>query len=134
MPGIADVTPFGGLVKQYQVEIDPLALDKYNLSIGQIAQAIGANNQNAGGALLDNRQQSMVIRGVGLIQNDRRISRTSWSPRPKGVPVFVRDIGQRQDRRGPAHRHLRDRRADRRRRHRADAPRRESHRGAAGHP
>src|SRR5881628_2760277 len=38
--GIADVTPFGGLVKQYQVEIDPRALDKYNMAIGQIAQAI----------------------------------------------------------------------------------------------
>src|ERR687884_104394 len=43
VPGIADVTPFGGLVKQYQVEVDPKGLDKYNLSIGQIAQAVGAN-------------------------------------------------------------------------------------------
>src|SRR2546421_3638957 len=69
VPGIADVVPFGGLVKQYQIEIDPVALDKYNLSISQIATAINANNQNAGGALLDNRQQSMVIRGVGLVQS-----------------------------------------------------------------
>src|SRR5947209_5250699 len=65
VPGIADVVPFGGLVKQYQIEIDPVALDKFNLSISQIATAINANNQNAGGALLDNNQQSMVIRGVG---------------------------------------------------------------------
>src|SRR6478736_4098952 len=50
--GVADVTPFGGLVKQYQVEIVPGAMDKFNLSIGQIAQAVGANNQNAGGAML----------------------------------------------------------------------------------
>src|SRR5207249_2343877 len=50
VPGIADVVPFGGLVKQYQIEIDPIALDKYNLSISQIAQAINANNQNAAGA------------------------------------------------------------------------------------
>src|SRR5262249_50769864 len=57
--GVADVVPFGGLVKQYQIEVDPLALDKYGLSIGQIAQAVGANNQNAGGSLLDNGQQSM---------------------------------------------------------------------------
>src|SRR5205809_2135692 len=67
--GVADVTPFGGLVKQYQVEVTPGAMDKYNLSIGQIAQAVGANNQNAGGAMLDNRQQSMVIRGVGLVES-----------------------------------------------------------------
>jgi len=41
------VTPFGGLVKQYQIEIDPLALEKYKLSIGQIAEAVNASNQNA---------------------------------------------------------------------------------------
>src|SRR5262245_60668634 len=67
--GVADVTPFGGLIKQYQIEVDPLALSRYDLSIAQIAQAVNANNQNAGGALLDNKQQSMVIRGVGLIQS-----------------------------------------------------------------
>src|SRR5215468_9041446 len=62
VPGVADVTPFGGLIKQYQIEVDPLALSKYNLSINQIAQAVDANNQNAGGAQLDNQQQAMVVR------------------------------------------------------------------------
>src|SRR5215510_8422441 len=69
VPGVADVTPFGGLIKQYQIEVEPLALSRYNLSISQIAQAVNANNQNAGGALLDNKQQSMAIRGVGLISS-----------------------------------------------------------------
>src|SRR4051812_4132673 len=91
--GIADVTPFGGLVKQYQVEIDPRGLDKYNLAIGQIAQAIGANNQNAGGAMLDNGQQSMVIRGVGLVRTEADIGNIVVNE-TKGVPVFVRDIGK----------------------------------------
>ncbi|MGD0499042.1 MAG: CusA/CzcA family heavy metal efflux RND transporter [Bryobacteraceae bacterium] len=93
VPGIADVTPFGGLVKQYQIEIDPRALDKYNLGIGQIAQAVGANNQNAGGSILDNGQQSMVIRGVGLVSGAQDIGNIVVSE-AKGVPVFVRDLGQ----------------------------------------
>ncbi len=59
----------------------------------QIAQAVSANNQNAGGALLDNSQQSMVIRGVGLIQNVADIENIVVAE-AKGVPVFVRDIGQ----------------------------------------
>src|SRR6476661_450345 len=67
--GVADVTPFGGLIRQFQIQIDPLLLTKYNLSISQIAQAVRANNTNAGGALLDNKQQAMVIRGVGQIQS-----------------------------------------------------------------
>jgi cobalt-zinc-cadmium resistance protein CzcA len=93
VPGIADVTPFGGLVKQYQVVVNPRAIDKYNLSIGQIAQAVNANNQNAGGALLDNNQQSMVIRGVGLVQNTDDVENIVVAEN-KGVPVYIRDIGK----------------------------------------
>jgi cobalt-zinc-cadmium resistance protein CzcA len=93
VPGVADVTPFGGLIKQYQIEIDPLALSKYNLSINQIAQAVDANNQNAGGAQLDNQQQSMVVRGVGLIQSVSDIENIVVTA-VSGVPVFVRDVGK----------------------------------------
>ncbi|MFN7925913.1 MAG: CusA/CzcA family heavy metal efflux RND transporter [Bryobacteraceae bacterium] len=95
VPGVADVTPFGGLVKQYQIQIAPLALSKYGLSIAQIADSVRANNSNAGGAMLDNKQQSMVIRGVGLIQNTSDIENIVVSE-AKGVPVFVKDIGRVQ--------------------------------------
>src|SRR5215468_457356 len=67
VPGVGDVVPFGGLVKQYQVEISPPALAKYGPTIKNVLDAIQANNKNAGGALLNTRQQSMVIRGVGRI-------------------------------------------------------------------
>src|SRR5262245_21024789 len=93
VPGVADVTPFGGLIKQYQIEINPLALEKYHLSISQIADAVNANNQNAGGAQLDNQQQSMVIRGVGLIQSVTDMENIVVTA-VHGVPVFVRDVGQ----------------------------------------
>jgi cobalt-zinc-cadmium resistance protein CzcA len=91
--GVADVVPFGGLIKQYQIEINPIALDKYNLSISQIAQSVDANNQNAGGALLDNNQQSMVIRGVGLIDSISDIENIIVSE-AKGIPILVRDLGR----------------------------------------
>lgn len=90
--GVTDVTPFGGVIKQYQIEVDPVALTKYNLSIRDIAQAVDANNQNAGGALLDNRQQGLVVRGVGLIQSVADIENVVVTE-ANGVPVFVRDIG-----------------------------------------
>jgi cobalt-zinc-cadmium resistance protein CzcA len=91
--GVADVPVFGGLVKQFQIEIDPLLLAKYDLTIAQVAHAVGANNQNAGGALLDNRQQSMVVRGVGLLSSVEDIGNVVLSA-PRGVPVFVRDVGR----------------------------------------
>jgi len=59
------VVPFGGLVKQYQIAIDPMALYKYGLSIRQVADAVSANNQNAGGSLLPSGQQALMVRGWG---------------------------------------------------------------------
>lgn len=91
--GVADVVPFGGLIKQYQVEIDPLALSKYGLTVNQVADAVTANNRNAGGALLDNRQQAMVIRGVGQVQSIGDVESIVVSE-TKGVPVFVRDVAR----------------------------------------
>lgn len=91
VPGVTNITPFGGLIKQYQVEIDPLALSRFNLPISQVAVAIGANNGNAGGAMLDNGQQSLVIRGVGLIRNTTDIGNIVVSE-ARGVPIFVRDL------------------------------------------
>jgi heavy metal efflux system protein len=91
VPGVADVTPFGGLVKQYQIQIDPLLLEKYNLTVAKLAAAVTANNRNAGGALLDNNQQSMVIRGVGLVHSTEDIENIVVGA-SNGVPIFVRDV------------------------------------------
>jgi len=95
VPGVTDITPFGGQIKQYQIEIDPVALAKYGLSIRDIAQAVDSNNQNAGGALLDNRQQGLVVRGVGLIQSVSDVENVVVTA-GGGVPVFVRDVGRVQ--------------------------------------
>jgi cobalt-zinc-cadmium resistance protein CzcA len=91
--GVADVVTFGGLVRQYQIELDPHALDKYRLSVRQLADAVKNNNRNAGGALLDLGQQSLPIRGSGLIQSTDDIANIVLDA-PKGVPVFVRDVGR----------------------------------------
>jgi len=90
--GVGDVFAFGGLVKQYQIEVDPLALYRYNLTIHQIADTIGANNENAGGSLVSNGQQAMVVRGVGLIRSTADLERVVVTS-SNGVPVYIRDIG-----------------------------------------
>ena len=93
VPGVADVVPFGGRVRQYQIEIDPRALDKYKLSVRQIADAVKSNNRNAGGAHMEMGQQSLPIRGSGLIQSSDDIANIVLDAQ-KGVPIFVRDIGR----------------------------------------
>jgi cobalt-zinc-cadmium resistance protein CzcA len=92
VPGVADVVPFGGLVKQYQVEISPSLLQKYGLTVKQVADALRTNNRNAGGALLNTDQQSMVIRGVGRIRGVTDIENIVLAA-ARGVPVLLRHVG-----------------------------------------
>jgi heavy metal efflux system protein len=92
VPGVADVVPFGGLVKQFQIEISPPSLSKYGMSIKNVVDAIQANNRNAGGSLLSTDQQSMVIRGVGRITSVHDIENIVLVA-SKGIPVLVRDVG-----------------------------------------
>ena len=91
--GVADVVPFGGLVKEYQIEIDPFSLEKYKVPLRDLAEAVAASNQNAGGALLDNKQQSLAVRGVGLLKTVPDIENSVVSE-TGGIPVYVRDLGK----------------------------------------
>src|SRR5215467_1851615 len=92
VPGIADVVPFGGLVKQYQVEIAPPLLRKYGLTVKQVIDALRSNNRNAGGAQLNTDQQSMVIRGVGRIRSLADIENIVLTE-VRGIPVLVHQVG-----------------------------------------
>ena len=93
VPGVADVTTFGGLVRQYQIEIDPRALDKYKLTPRQLADAVKNNNRNAGGALLTLGQQSLAIRSSGLIQSSEDIANIVLDT-PNNVPIYIRDVAR----------------------------------------
>jgi cobalt-zinc-cadmium resistance protein CzcA len=92
-PGMAEVTTFGGLVKQYQIQIDPLALEARNLTLTQVAESIASNNRNGGGALLSNGQQSLAVRGMGLIQNTTDIEHIVLDA-SRGVPVYLNDVAK----------------------------------------
>src|SRR5262245_2356248 len=89
--GVADVVTFGGLVKEYHVEVDPLALEKYKLTVAAVAQAVEQNNRNAGGALVSSGQQAMVIRGVGRIQTSSDVEHIKLTS-ARGVPVLLEDV------------------------------------------
>ena len=93
VPAVADVTPFGGRVRQYEIEIEPRALDKYRLGVRQIADAVKNNNRNAGGSLMEMGQQALAIRGSGLIRSNEDIGNIVLDAQ-KGVPIFVRDVGR----------------------------------------
>ena len=65
-PGVADVVSFGGAIKEFHVEIDPLNLRKYQITLSQLSQAVSNGNSSAGGGLIKHGDESFVVRSAGL--------------------------------------------------------------------
>jgi cobalt-zinc-cadmium resistance protein CzcA len=93
VPGVAEAVTFGGLLKRFEVIVDPLALQGFGLSASDVAEAIEANNRNAGGGRIDNGQQSLAIRSVGQIRGLEDIEEIVLGVRD-GVPTLVRDVAR----------------------------------------
>ncbi|HYL75115.1 MAG TPA: CusA/CzcA family heavy metal efflux RND transporter [Bryobacteraceae bacterium] len=92
VPDVVDVSSFGGITREYQVQVDPARLVEYGLSIGQVEQALAANNVNAGGSFLEHGPQAFNIRAVGLMNTTGDIGQTVLKAQ-NGTPVRVRDLG-----------------------------------------
>lgn len=90
--GVADVSNFGGITTQFQVEIDPVKLEQYRLSLADVIEKIEKNNANAGGSMLPRGEISYVIRGIGLVTDLGDLGNIVVKSY-NGVPVYVRDIG-----------------------------------------
>jgi cobalt-zinc-cadmium resistance protein CzcA len=93
VPGIIDVTTFGGTTKQYQADIDPQRLIQYNVTLPQVIAAIGSSNQNAGGNYLQVGEQNVNVRGVGLLKGIPEMGSVVIAEH-NGVPVFLRDVAE----------------------------------------
>ena len=93
VPGVADITSFGGAVKEYQVKLDPYLLKKYNVSIDQVRQALGSNSGNVGGGLMHRGDESLVVRSLGLYRNLDDIAETVITS-TAGRPILVSDVGE----------------------------------------
>lgn len=93
VPGVIDVTSFGGESLQYQVLLDPVRLRAYGVTVAQVITAIGNANQNVGGGRITLGEQSFNIRGTGLIQSLKDISEIMIIS-TKGTALRVRDVGE----------------------------------------
>ena len=90
--GVADVTNFGGITTQFQIEIDPSKLEQYKLSLSDVTEAIENNNSNVGGSVLNRGDLGYVVRGIGLIENLEDLGNIVVSSE-SGVPIFLKDLG-----------------------------------------
>jgi cobalt-zinc-cadmium resistance protein CzcA len=93
VPGVVDVSNFGGITIQYQVEIDPQKMEQYNLSLRQVIEAIENNNSNVGGSVLTRGDLGYVVRGIGQIADLQDLGKIVVST-GKNVPIFLSDIGK----------------------------------------
>ena len=93
VPGIADVTAFGGRVKQYQVRPDPGRMQLYSVTLSQLMMAVGNGNGNSGGDVLNTGSQRVVVRGVGMLRSLDDV-RNIVITTNNGVPVRVGDVAQ----------------------------------------
>jgi heavy metal efflux system protein len=91
VPNVVDVSSFGGATREYQVQVDPAKLVAYGLSIGQVEQQLANNNVNAGGGFIEEGQQQINVRAVGLVNSVQDIEQTVLKAQ-NGVPILVKDI------------------------------------------
>jgi cobalt-zinc-cadmium resistance protein CzcA len=94
--GVADVSSFGGFLKQYEVAIEPDKLQSLNVSINEVFEALSKNNQNTGGAYIDKNPKAYFIRSQGLIQKLDDIKNIVVKNTLNGTPILIQDIGNVQ--------------------------------------
>ena len=91
--GVAEVTNFGGITTQFQIELDPHKLDQYDLSLADVTETIEENNVNAGGSVLTHGDLGYVVRGIGLVKDLEDLGKIVVKAED-GIPVFLNDLGK----------------------------------------
>jgi Cu(I)/Ag(I) efflux system membrane protein CusA/SilA len=94
VPGVAEVAPLGGFVRQYQVNVDPVKLQAYGVPIDKVVAAVRSGNSDVGGRLVEMSGAEYMVRGRGYAQSTADIGNIVLSASPGGVPVRVQDVGQ----------------------------------------
>jgi len=93
VPGVAEVAPVGGFVRQYQVNVDPNKLLAYKISINAVSDAVQKSNNDVGGRLVEFTGREYMVRGRGYIRSLNDISGTVIATNAQtGTPVLVRDV------------------------------------------
>jgi cobalt-zinc-cadmium resistance protein CzcA len=90
-PGVAEVNSFGGLLKQYEVAVNPYRLKAMNVTIAEIFSTLEKNNENTGGAYIDKKPNAYFIRGIGLVSSMDDIKNTVIK-KVNNIPVLVKDV------------------------------------------
>ena len=92
VPGVAEVASFGGFEKQYQLVVDPVKLQYYNVSMMDVMNKVRANNNDVGGRKFEMSNMAYIIRGLGYVKNKEDLEGIAVG-NYNGIPVRVKDVG-----------------------------------------
>ncbi len=93
VPGVTDILSMGGHVLQFQIRVDPRALQKYGIGLEAMVEAVRENNRNAGGQFLVLGSEEHLVRGIGLLKNLDEIRKIPIKV-VQGVPVRIEDVAR----------------------------------------
>jgi Cu(I)/Ag(I) efflux system membrane protein CusA/SilA len=92
VPGVSEVAVIGGMVKQYQVQLDPLKLRAFNIPIAAVQMAIKRGNQEVGASVIEMAEAEYMLRATGYIQSVQDIETIPLGVNKQGTPLLIRDI------------------------------------------
>jgi Cu(I)/Ag(I) efflux system membrane protein CusA/SilA len=94
LDGVAEVATVGGMVKQYQVVVDPLRLRGYGIPLMMVQQAIEAGNQEIGGSVVEMAEAEYMVRATGYVKSVADLERIPVMTTKEGTPVLLRDVAE----------------------------------------
>ena len=94
VPGVSEVVTIGGMVKQYQVVLDPDSLRAYNLPLSKIRQAIQRGNQETGGSVIEMAEAEYMVRATGYVNELDDLRNIPLGVNQQGTPILLKDVAQ----------------------------------------
>lgn len=96
IPNVAEVASVGGVVKQYQIQVNPVKLSQYGISLPEVKQALESSNQEAGGSSVEIAEAEYMVRASGYLQSIDDFNNIVLKTGENGVPVYLRDVARVQ--------------------------------------
>ncbi|HFK3155951.1 TPA: efflux RND transporter permease subunit, partial [Citrobacter sedlakii] len=96
IPDVSEVASVGGVVKEYQVVIDPMKLAQYGISLAEVKAALSTSNQEAGGSSVELAEAEYMVRASGYLQSLEDFNHIVLKTNENGVPVYLRDVARVQ--------------------------------------
>lgn len=96
VPGVAEVATAGGMVRQYQITLDPNKLRAFGITLNQVKQAVEKGNQEAGGSVLEMGEAEYMVRAKGYLKSISNIDEIPLAINKNGVPILLKDVAYTQ--------------------------------------